>query len=83
MNDLEARYATIRGVIQAMSTIGSGVPMGASHAIGHQLGLLGVGHGETSCIMLPAVCNWNGKVGANMERQACTKKVLLRSPIVK
>lgn len=33
--------------------------------------------------MLPAVCKWNAKVGANNERQAYTKKVLLRSPIVK
>lgn len=33
--------------------------MGASHAIGHQLGPLGVGHGETSCIMLPHVLKYN------------------------
>ena len=36
-----------------------GVPMGASHAIGHQLGPLGVGHGETSCVMLPHVLKYN------------------------
>jgi alcohol dehydrogenase class IV len=29
------------------------------HGIGHQLGPLGVGHGETSCIMLPAVLKFN------------------------
>ncbi len=81
--DLEARYETMRGVIKAMSAVGSGVPLGASHAIGHQLGPLGVGHGETSCIMLPAVCKWNEKVGANVERQVYTKKILLRSPVVK
>ncbi|KIW31401.1 uncharacterized protein PV07_03052 [Cladophialophora immunda] len=81
--DLDARYETMRGVIQAMSAVGSGVPLGASHAIGHQLGPLGVGHGETSCIMLPAVCKWNEKVGANVERQAYCKQVLLRSPVVK
>ncbi|KAJ9607513.1 hypothetical protein H2200_007591 [Cladophialophora chaetospira] len=81
--DLEARYETMRGVIQAMSAVGRDVPMGASHAIGHQLGPLGVGHGETSCIMLPAVCKWNEKVGANVARQAHAKKVLLQSPIVK
>ena len=44
-----------------------GVPMGASHGIGHQLGPLGVGHGETSCILLPAVCRYNE--GVNLERQ--------------
>lgn len=81
--DLDARFETMRGVIEAMSAVSSGVPLGASHAIGHQLGPLGVGHGETSCIMLPAVCKWNEKVGANVERQAYTKKVLLRSPVVK
>lgn len=72
--DLAARFETQRGVILAMSAVGSGVPLGASHAIGHQLGPLGVGHGETSCIMLPAVCKWNLKVGANNDRQAHTKK---------
>jgi alcohol dehydrogenase class IV len=82
-SDLDARYESMRGVIQAMSAVGSGVPMGGSHAIGHQLGPLGVGHGETSCIMLPAVCKWNEKVGANVERQRQTRDVLLRSPIVK
>src|SRR5271170_3476438 len=29
--------------------------VGASHGIGHQLGPLGVGHSQTSCILLPAV----------------------------
>ncbi|KIW91384.1 uncharacterized protein Z519_08280 [Cladophialophora bantiana CBS 173.52] len=82
-DDLDARFEAMRGVIQAMSAVGSGVPLGASHAIGHQLGPLGVGHGETSCIMLPAVCKWNEKVGANVERQAYCKQVLLRSPVVK
>ncbi|KIX05062.1 uncharacterized protein Z518_05934 [Rhinocladiella mackenziei CBS 650.93] len=82
-NDLDARFETMRGVIEAMNAVGSGVPLGASHAIGHQLGPLGVGHGETSCIMLPAVCKWNEKVGANVEKQADCKKVLLRSPIVR
>jgi alcohol dehydrogenase class IV len=81
--DLDARFETMRGVIEAMSAVSSGVPLGASHAIGHQLGPLGVGHGETSCIMLPAVCKWNKKVGANVERQAYCTTVLLRSPIVR
>ncbi len=31
--------------------------------IGHQLGPLGVGHGETSCIMLPAILKYNYKHG--------------------
>ncbi|KAH7000972.1 hypothetical protein EDB80DRAFT_721245 [Ilyonectria destructans] len=36
---------------------------GASHGIGHQLGPLGVGHGETSCVMLPWVLKYNWKHG--------------------
>jgi hypothetical protein len=71
------------GVIQAMSAVSSGVPMGASHAIGHQLGPLGVGHGETSCILLPAVCKWNARVGANFERQEHARKILLSSQVVR
>lgn len=82
-SDLDARFETMRGVIEAMSAVGSGVPLGGSHAIGHQLGPLGVGHGETSCIMLPAVCKWNEKVGANVDKQKYCRSVLLRSPIVK
>ncbi|KAK3991431.1 Dehydroquinate synthase-like protein [Cladorrhinum sp. PSN332] len=51
--DLEARRKEM-GVIEAMRGLTTGVPMGASHGIGHQLGPLGVGHGETSCVMLPS-----------------------------
>lgn len=35
------------------------VGLGASHGIGHQLGPLGVGHGETSCVLLPVVLKFN------------------------
>ncbi len=36
------------------------VMMGASHGIGYLLGSLGsVPHGQTSCVMLPAVLKWN------------------------
>jgi alcohol dehydrogenase class IV len=68
--DLAARHLCQLGVVDAMSAVSSGVPLGASHAIGHQLGPLGVGHGETSCILLPAVCKYNAKEGGNTERQA-------------
>lgn len=44
------------------------VQLGASHAIGHKLGgLYKVDHGVTSCVMLPAVMEWNKSV--NKERQ--------------
>jgi alcohol dehydrogenase class IV len=53
------------GVVLAMKSIRAGIPMGGSHAIGHQLGPLGVGHGITSCVMCPAVMKWNAKIGAS------------------
>ncbi|KAB5533549.1 iron-containing alcohol dehydrogenase-like protein [Coniochaeta sp. 2T2.1] len=70
--DKEARRLSQLGVVAAMRGLQVGVPMGASHAIGHQLGPLGVGHGETSCVMLPSVLRWNlhyGKDGWVRERQ--------------
>ncbi|TKA49975.1 hypothetical protein B0A55_12670, partial [Friedmanniomyces simplex] len=47
---------------------------GASHGIGHQLGPLGVGHGETSCILLPSVMKWNAS--ANGEKQDKLKSIM-------
>lgn len=55
----------MRCLLGARDAIGCGllrVPMGASHGIGHQLGPLGVGHGETSCVLLPAVVRFNKSV---------------------
>jgi len=73
--DLEARRECQMGVVEAMKVVFvHGVPMGASHGIGHQLGPLGVGHGETSCILLPAVCAYN--VDVNSDRQAKVMSVL-------
>ena len=60
--DLAARMRCLLG---ARDAIGCGllrVPMGASHGIGHQLGPLGVGHGDTSCVLLPAVMRYNKRV---------------------
>ena len=54
-----------------MSIMGAhnGVPMGASHGIGHVLGgTADVPHGYTSCVMLPHVLRFNEPV--NAERQA-------------
>jgi alcohol dehydrogenase class IV len=68
--DLDARMKCQMGVIEAMKVVFQhGVPMGASHGIGHQLGPLGVGHGETSCILLPAVCAYNLSVNAEQQRK--------------
>ena len=52
---------------------------GASHGIGHMLGPLGnVGHGETSCILLPAVCKYNFRHGDEgiRERQKVVMETL-------
>jgi alcohol dehydrogenase class IV len=67
--DLEARHLCQLGVINAMSAVRTGVDLGASHGIGHQLGPLGVGHGETSCILLPSVCKYNAKVNKAKQEQ--------------
>ncbi|KAE9379727.1 Dehydroquinate synthase-like protein [Stipitochalara longipes BDJ] len=62
-HSVEARHRSQMGVRLAMKNVRAGIPMGGSHAIGHQLGPMGVGHGVTSCIMCPAVMKWNIKHG--------------------
>lgn len=58
--DLDARRKCQIGAWQAMVAVIGGVPMGASHAIGHVLGgTCGVPHGYTSCVMSPFVLAWN------------------------
>ncbi|MCD7080094.1 iron-containing alcohol dehydrogenase, partial [Pseudomonas sp. MAFF 311095] len=53
-SDLEARLKCQLGAWQSMISIIGGVPMGASHAIGHILGgTCDVPHGYTSCVMSP------------------------------
>lgn len=51
---------------------------GASHGIGHMLGPLGIGHGQTSCILLPAVLEYNKSV--NQSTQDKLKGVLWSQP---
>ncbi|KAI0887111.1 putative Fe-containing alcohol dehydrogenase [Annulohypoxylon maeteangense] len=75
-NNLEARLETQLGARDAMSAATRGVPVGASHGIGHQLGPAGVSHGETSCILNPAVCKYNYKKGANIARQDAISELL-------
>lgn len=62
------------GAKEAISTGLLRIPMGASHGIGHQLGPLGVGHGETSCVLMPAVMRYNRRV--NEAKQAKVLEVL-------
>ncbi|KAI0544635.1 hypothetical protein F4679DRAFT_564116 [Xylaria curta] len=42
---------------------------GASHGIGHNLGPLGVGHGQTSCILLPNVLKYNARVNSDAQKK--------------
>ncbi|KAL4973919.1 alcohol dehydrogenase [Aspergillus desertorum] len=81
--DHDARLTCQLGSVDAMAACTSGrVQLGASHGIGHQLGPLGVGHGETSCILLPAVCKYNAKYNANNDRQSRLRDFLLEQQIV-
>ncbi len=58
--DLEFRLECQLGMWLAISGASAGQGLGASHAIGHTLGgMLGVPHGITSCVALPAVLAWN------------------------
>jgi alcohol dehydrogenase class IV len=67
-HDLEARLKCQIGAWQAMLPILAGVPMGASHAIGHVLGsACDVPHGYCSCVMAPAVQAWNEPVNAHRQ----------------
>lgn len=74
-----ARLNCQLGASLAILPIAWGVPAGASHGIGHVMGPMGVGHGETSCILLPAVCKYNA--GVTGEKQARIREVLWDIPL--
>lgn len=58
--DLEARRTSQFGGWFCSIALMTGVPMGASHAIGHVIGsVYDIPHGLTSCIGLPAVMQFN------------------------
>lgn len=66
--DLDARLKCQIGAWQAMMPVIGGVPMGASHAIGHVLGgTCGVPHGYTSSILSPFVLAWNAERDAGRQ----------------
>ena len=77
---LEPRMQCLLGAKEAISTGLLRIPMGASHGIGHQLGPLGVGHGETSCVLLPAVMRYNKPV--NAAKQSKVLDVLWSEPSI-
>lgn len=78
--NITARLNAQLGTALAILAVVWKVPCGGSHAIGHMLGPMGVGHGETSCILLPAVCKYNAEVKENRDRQAAVRKVLWGIP---
>ena len=70
--DLDARLKCQMGAWQSMVPIIGGVPMGASHAIGHILGgACDVPHGYTSCVMSPYVLKWNESHNSSRQARIC------------
>lgn len=64
-----ARQAAQFGMWQAILALTGGAGSGASHAVGYALGAgFGVPHGETSCVMLPAVLRWNAETESARQR---------------
>ncbi len=73
--DNEARSQLQYGAFMSMCGAAAGAPVGISHAIGHALGAhCAVPHGETSCVMLPAVMQWNHP--SNPDRQSMVAESL-------
>jgi maleylacetate reductase len=67
--DLAARNDCQIAAWLSMAAVPAGIPLGASHAIGHVLGgAFGVPHGYTSCVMLPAVLRHNQAACPEAER---------------
>jgi|SRR5579859_403801 len=58
------------------------VQLGASHAISHKLGgVFKIDHGVTSCVMLPAVMEWN--ISTNRERQEQIVEVFKQTGVIR
>ena len=66
-NDSEARKKCQFGCMSYMKVMILRIPLGASHGIGRQLGPYNVPHGETSCILMPAVAKYNAQVNAGQQ----------------
>ena len=66
-NDTEARSQCQFGCMSYMKVMLLKIPLGASHGIGRQLGPYNVPHGETSCILMPAVAKYNARVNSTAQ----------------
>ena len=68
-SDLDARLDCQRGMAMSIRILEFGARVGASHAIGHVfVAHAGVGHGYTSCVLLPAVMRYNKVVNAPKQK---------------
>ena len=72
--DTRARLECQLAGVDSMRMLFLKVQLGGSHGIGHQLGPYGVPHGETSCVLLPAVLKYNKPV--NGEQQTRVAELL-------
>lgn len=68
-NDVEPRLQCQLSVVDATAAALLKIPMGGSDVMRHQLGPLGVGHKETSCILLPPVCISIARVNEKQQRK--------------
>jgi maleylacetate reductase len=69
----EARLAAQTGTWMSVAGEESGVPVGASHAIGRVLGVFAsMPHGFTSCVLLPATMRWNATANAERQKHVAT-----------
>lgn len=76
-DDLDARLNGLLGAWLGADHNMAAIPMGASHGIGHMLGgALGMAHGDTSCVMLPAVLAYN--VDWTRQEQALVSAIMGR-----
>lgn len=67
--DLDARMQAQFGMWHAIWPATSGIYHGASHGIGYALGAgFNVPHGHTSCVMLPAVLQWNAETNGDRQK---------------
>lgn len=79
--ELEGRLQCQLGAMNSMAFVHRGLQLGASHGIGHMLGPMGVRHGETSCVLMPAVARYNAAHGLeNRARQEAVADIIWSSP---
>ncbi|CZR65058.1 uncharacterized protein PAC_14958 [Phialocephala subalpina] len=84
--EVKAREECQIGAVHAILLLHRKVSCGASHGIRHMLGpMFHVGHGETSCILLPAACKFNSLHGGPeiLARQQLMKDALWSVPEAK